>query len=59
MPLLMIFGKNDRANAYERATLLKEKQPELDLHIVDGCKHLVPWDAADEMIRLVVPFLKS
>jgi 4,5:9,10-diseco-3-hydroxy-5,9,17-trioxoandrosta-1(10),2-diene-4-oate hydrolase len=59
MPLLMIFGKNDRANAFERATLLKEKYPQLNLHIVDGCKHLVPWDAADEMIRLVVPFLKS
>jgi len=59
MPLLMIFGRNDRANAYERATLLKEKYPRLNLHIVDGCKHLVPWDAADEMIRLVVPFLKS
>lgn len=59
MPLLMIFGRNDRANAYERATLLKEKHPGLDLHIVDGCKHLVPWDAADEMIRLVVPFLKG
>lgn len=59
MPLLMIFGKNDRANAFERATLLKEKYPQLNLHIVDGCKHLVPWDAADEMIRLTVPFLKS
>jgi pimeloyl-ACP methyl ester carboxylesterase len=58
MPLLMIFGKNDRANAFERATLLKQTYPQLDLHIVDGCKHLVPWDAADEMIRLTVPFLK-
>jgi 4,5:9,10-diseco-3-hydroxy-5,9,17-trioxoandrosta-1(10),2-diene-4-oate hydrolase len=59
MPLLMIFGKNDRANAFERATMLKQTYPQLDLHIVDGCKHLVPWDAADEMLRLTVPFLKS
>jgi 4,5:9,10-diseco-3-hydroxy-5,9,17-trioxoandrosta-1(10),2-diene-4-oate hydrolase len=59
MPLLMIFGKNDRANAFERATLLKQTYPQLNLHIVDGCKHLVPWDAADEMLRLTVPFLKS
>ena len=58
MPLLMIYGKNDRANAFEKATLLKERRPQLDLHIVDGCKHLVPWDAADEVHRLAVPFLK-
>lgn len=58
MPLLLIYGKNDRANAFEKATLLKERRPQLDLHIVDGCKHLVPWDAADDVHRLVVPFLK-
>ncbi|HEY4264630.1 MAG TPA: alpha/beta hydrolase [Micropepsaceae bacterium] len=59
MPLLMIFGREDRAKAAERATLLKEKFPQLDVHIVNGCKHLVPWDAADEFIRLAVPFLKN
>jgi pimeloyl-ACP methyl ester carboxylesterase len=59
MPLLLIFGRNDRANAAERAGLLKEKYPGLDLHIVDDCKHLVPWDAADDLIRLAVPFLNS
>ena len=59
VPLLLIFGRNDRANAATRATLLKEKYPQLDVHIVDDCKHLVPWDAGDEFIRLSVPFLKS
>jgi 4,5:9,10-diseco-3-hydroxy-5,9,17-trioxoandrosta-1(10),2-diene-4-oate hydrolase len=59
VPLLLIFGRNDRANAFERATLLKETYPQLDLHIVDDCKHLVPWDAADKMIELAVPVLKK
>jgi 4,5:9,10-diseco-3-hydroxy-5,9,17-trioxoandrosta-1(10),2-diene-4-oate hydrolase len=59
VPLLLIFGRNDRANAAERAALLKEKYKQLDVHIVDDCKHLVPWDAADEFIRLAVPFLKA
>jgi 2-hydroxy-6-oxonona-2,4-dienedioate hydrolase len=59
MPLLLIFGREDRAHAAERAKLLKEKYPRLKLHIVPGCKHLVPWDAADEFVRLSVPFLKS
>lgn len=59
VPLLLIFGKEDRANAYERCLILKEKSPQLNLHIIDGCKHLVPWDAADDVVRLAVPFLKS
>jgi 4,5:9,10-diseco-3-hydroxy-5,9,17-trioxoandrosta-1(10),2-diene-4-oate hydrolase len=59
MPLLLIFGRNDRANAAKRAALLKEKYPELAVHIVEDCKHLVPWDAADDFIRLAVPFLKA
>jgi len=59
MPLLLIYGREDRAHAAERAKLLKEKYLQLDLHIVPGCKHLVPWDAADEFVRLSVPFLKS
>jgi 2-hydroxy-6-oxonona-2,4-dienedioate hydrolase len=57
MPLLLIYGRNDRARAEERATLLHQRYPQLDLHFADGCKHLVPWDAADQFHRLAVPFL--
>lgn len=59
MPLLMIFGREDRAHAGERAELLKKMQPEINLHIVNGCKHMVHWDAFDDLMRLGVPFLKS
>ncbi|MFN3889491.1 MAG: alpha/beta fold hydrolase [Beijerinckiaceae bacterium] len=58
-PLLLIYGRNDRANAFERATKLKELAPQLNLHIVPDCKHLVPWDAEKDVARLAVPFLKS
>jgi 2-hydroxy-6-oxonona-2,4-dienedioate hydrolase len=57
MPLLLIYGRNDRARAEERATLLQQKYPQLDLHFAEGCKHLVPWDAADLFHRLAIPFL--
>src|SRR5438105_7073498 len=59
VPLLMIFGGNDRAHAADRAAMLKRTFPQLQIHVVDGCKHLVPWDAADEFIRLAVPFLRT
>ena len=59
MPVLLIFGRNDRANAAQRAELLKQAYPQLAIHIADDCKHLVPWDAADDFIRLTIPFLKA
>lgn len=59
VPLLLIFGREDRAHAAERAALLKQRRPELNIHVVPNCKHMVQWDAADEVLRLGVPFLKS
>ncbi|HTH97637.1 MAG TPA: alpha/beta hydrolase [Stellaceae bacterium] len=59
VPLLMIYGRQDRANAGPRAELLKRRQPSLDLHIIENCKHLVPWDAADAFADLAIDFLKG
>ncbi len=59
MPLLLIYGREDRGRAAERVELLKQRDPTLNLHIAEGCKHLVPWDAADLFHKLAVPFLTS
>jgi len=59
IPLLLIYGRNDRAHAGDRAELFKKTHPELNLHIVENCKHMVPWDAADEVMRLAIPFIKG
>ncbi len=46
-------------NAFERATILKEKYPELDRHIVDNCKHRVQWDVMDQFHQLAANFLAN
>ncbi len=58
-PLLMIYGREDRARAADRFQMLKESHPELNMHMAEGCKHLVPWDAADMFHKLAVPFLND
>jgi pimeloyl-ACP methyl ester carboxylesterase len=58
MPILLIYGREDRAHAADRAAAMKKQHPEMDIHIIPNCKHLVPWDAADEVLKLSVPFLK-
>ena len=54
----LMFGRQDRGWAYPRAMKLKETYPGLDLHILEECKHLVPWDAADKWIELALPVLR-
>ena len=56
-PLLLIYGREDRGEAGRRAELAKQEFPNLDLHIVPNCKHLVQWDAAEAFHRLAGPFL--
>jgi pimeloyl-ACP methyl ester carboxylesterase len=57
VPLLLLYGKQDRASAGERAALAKQEFPGLDLHILDQCKHLVQWDAAQAFVELSTRFL--
>ena len=59
VPLLMIYGREDRGNAAERAALLKQRHSNVNLHLVDGCKHIVPWDAADAYVHMTVEFLNA
>lgn len=58
-PLLLLFGRQDRSWAYKRAMKLKEIYPGLDLLILEDCKHMVPWDAAEEWVRLAIPVLNA
>jgi len=58
-PLLMLYGREDRAQAAQRAELAKQRTPGLNLHILPRCKHLVQWDAQDAFQRLAGPFLRG
>ncbi len=57
-PFLLIYGREDRGQASKRATELKQDRPALDVHVVPNCKHLVPWDAEQDLYRLAGPFLR-
>lgn len=59
IPFVFLIGRQDRAKSLERAELLKARYPALDIRIVDDCKHMVPWDAADEVARVVIETLKG
>ena len=49
-----MYGVQDRGSAAERAAIAKERFPNLNLHMLDGCKHLIPYDKPREMAELIV-----
>jgi pimeloyl-ACP methyl ester carboxylesterase len=59
VPLLLIYGKDDRGDCAKRAKLAQERWPALDLHLVERCRHLVQWDAPEEFARLAGRFLAA
>jgi pimeloyl-ACP methyl ester carboxylesterase len=48
VPLLLLYGKQDRGSAAARAALLKEQEPRLRIELIDNASHLVIWEAADK-----------
>jgi pimeloyl-ACP methyl ester carboxylesterase len=59
IPLLFVYGANDRASAAERVKLARERFPKLTFHLLERCHHIVQWDRPDEFLRLATGFLES
>src|SRR2546425_6871154 len=52
VPLLMLYGENDRGQVVQRAAKAKELSPALNLQLLPRCAHLVQWDAADAFAEI-------
>ena len=48
VPLMMMYGANDRPSTARQVTLLRERYPSLDVRLLDRCRHIIQWDAASE-----------
>jgi 2-hydroxy-6-oxonona-2,4-dienedioate hydrolase len=59
VPLMLLYGKQDRGSAAQRCALLKEQEPGLRIDLIDNASHLVMWEAADKFNEIAIGFLKS
>jgi pimeloyl-ACP methyl ester carboxylesterase len=57
VPAMFIYGRQDRDFVDERAELARQRYPNLNLHVLDRCKHHVQWDRPDELTSLVAGFV--
>lgn len=57
IPSLYIYGANDRGKAAERVVKAREQYPNLTFHLLDRCHHIVQWDRAKDVDRMILEFL--
>lgn len=57
VPLLLLYGSHDRGSAAKKCGLLKEKEPGLQIELIDNAGHLLMWDAEEIFNRKVLSFL--
>lgn len=55
VPALFLYGAADR-DAAARAPLLAERFPRLAVRVLEGCGHLVHWDAPERFVDAVAAF---
>jgi len=56
IPLMMIYGANDRGSAAERVGLARTRYPGVEYHLLENCHHIVQWDQPDRVVRLILDF---
>jgi pimeloyl-ACP methyl ester carboxylesterase len=58
VPKLYLFGKEDRGDTtIKRCALLRETHPDLEIHLIDRCRHLIMIDAEEEFNRRLIEFV--
>jgi pimeloyl-ACP methyl ester carboxylesterase len=58
MPLLLIWGKEDRLIPYDVALRLLRELPQARLITAEGCGHLVLWDCPNQTVPEMIAFLQ-
>ncbi|HWP34450.1 MAG TPA: alpha/beta hydrolase, partial [Thermodesulfobacteriota bacterium] len=59
VPLLLLYGREDRGRAAERAMLARTRFPGLDVRILERCKHLVQIDAPEALVAEAARFFAA
>jgi len=58
MPVLILWGKEDRLIPYEVALRLQRQLPQAKLIGLEGCGHLVFWECRDQALTEVLSMLQ-
>lgn len=59
VPLVLIYGADDKGPVTERVALARQRYPQLAIHLLERCGHFAQWDQAEAVTRLVIEAARS
>jgi 4,5:9,10-diseco-3-hydroxy-5,9,17-trioxoandrosta-1(10),2-diene-4-oate hydrolase len=59
VPLVLIYGADDRGPVTERVVLARDRYPHLGIHLLGHCGHFAQWDQAEAVTGLVIDAARS
>jgi len=54
-----MYGKDDKGQVDKRIPILRERYPNLEIALVDNCKHLIQLDAEDQFLASAGAFFTA
>lgn len=59
VPMVLLYGRDDRPTTEAQIDLLRTRVPQLDIRLIDRCRHLVQLDAAEAFQAAAAEFFGS
>lgn len=59
VPLMLLYGSQDRGSAAKRCAILKELEPKLLIELIQNAAHLVMWEASEKFNEALLRFLAA
>jgi pimeloyl-ACP methyl ester carboxylesterase len=59
VPLVGIYGRDDGGDPAARVDIVRQRYPDLEYHVFDGCRHLIQIDCEAQFVEVARRFLPS
>lgn len=56
VPLMLVYGADDRGRVPERLALARDRYPHIPTHLLEACGHFAQWDQPAAVVRLIADF---
>lgn len=59
IPILLLWGRNDRTVPFEQSNLLRDVMPDAEFHVIENCGHIPHYERPAEVNPIILNFLRQ
>lgn len=59
IPILLLWGRNDRTVPFEQSSLLRDVMPDAEFHVIENCGHIPHYERPAEVNPIILNFLRQ